>query len=786
MKTNKIVGQALRLPGEMRRQHQQRWAGGAPKAFASRQPALQILILLAALAFAGPLARAAWTPSPPDMQSWFSGDDTANGHIWQPVGTLYNHATDATAKGTAPSQLRQLSFADRVAYQRAIEEVYWHHRIWPRGGGERPDPKPSLDAVMSQAAIEQKVQDYLRNSELLEEEWQKPLTPEQLQAEIDRMAQHSKQPEVLRELFAALGNDPFVIAECLARPVLADRMITSSHMTQIKTNASGPKVMAATTAKYTLPKLPDAGHECTNDTWTPTSTTNAPEARGGHTAVWTGAEMIVWGGLADGTNNEINTGARYNPSTDSWTPTSIVNAPAGRGQFTTVWTGTEMIVWGGGECAPCIYFNTGGRYNPETDSWVATTTNGAPEKRFAHTAVWTGSEMIVWGGNNGFPVNSGGRYNPNSDSWIDTSTKDAPSARDLHTAVWTGSEMIVWGGTDESGIRYFNTGAKYDPETDTWLATTTSNAPTGRVSHVAVWRGTEMIVWGGGAFAEVFDTGGRYNPFTDSWAATSTGHPPDGRFGPAAVWTGSEMIVWGGHFSDGRRDRFFDTGGRYNPSTDSWTATSTTNVPSARVAHTAVWTGSEMIVWGGAANFEVFSTGGRYCAQAGGGELTLESSFSRKTDRHNSFDVPLPGVEDRSDGKRLVIGFTFNNEVTGADSASTSCGTGGSLSVDPADSHTLLVTFNGQTCNQQEDTLTLTNVHDTLGNTLASAETSGCFLIGDVNGDGHVGNGDIGNIQGHLGQITDETNFGDVINADGRINNQDVQAARARRRESCP
>src|SRR5262245_11507003 len=66
-----------------------------------------------------------------------------------------------------------LSFAERVAYQRAIEDVYWRHRIWPRGGGERPDPKPSLDALMSQATIEKKVQDYLRNSELLEQSWQK-------------------------------------------------------------------------------------------------------------------------------------------------------------------------------------------------------------------------------------------------------------------------------------------------------------------------------------------------------------------------------------------------------------------------------------------------------------------------------------------------------------------------------------------------------------------------------------------------------------------------------------
>jgi hypothetical protein len=170
----------------------------------------------------------------------------------------------------------------------------------------------------------------------------------------------------------------------------------------------------------------------------------------------------------------------------------------------------------------------------------------------------------------------------------------------------------------------------------------------------------------------------------------------------------------------------------------------------------------------------------------GGGGLTLDSSFSRKTDRHNSFDVPLPGVEDRSDGKRFVIGFTFNNEVTGADGASTSCGTIGSVSVDPNDAHALLVTFNGQPCNQQNVIITLTNVHDDLANTLASAESSGCFLIGDVNGDGRVGNGDIGNIQGHLGEGTDSSNFRDDINADGRINNQDVQAARAHRRESCP
>ena len=119
---------------------------------------------------------------------------------------------------------RTLTFAERVAYQRAIEDVYWRHRIWPK---ERPDPKPSLDAVMSEAQLEKKVSDYLRKSQALEDYWQRPITAKQLRAEMDRMAKNTKQPDVLHELFEALGNDPFVIAECVARPALADRLLTS-------------------------------------------------------------------------------------------------------------------------------------------------------------------------------------------------------------------------------------------------------------------------------------------------------------------------------------------------------------------------------------------------------------------------------------------------------------------------------------------------------------------------------------------------------------------------------
>ena len=251
----------------------------------------------------------------------------------------------ALARSEAPSELSQrtLTFAERVAYQRAIEDVYWRHRIWPK---ENLRPKPSLDEVMSAQQIEKKVEDYLRDSQALQAYWQKPIAPEQLQAEMERMAQNTKQPEVLRELFEALGQDPFVIAECLARPVLTERLVADlsandkgQRFALLRTQAAGGKFSITTLgeAAYARPEI----DPCTDDTWTATSTTNAPVARSNHTAVWTGSEMIVWGG------SFLNTGGRYNPATDSWTATTITNAPSARSVHTAVWTGSEMIVWGG-------------------------------------------------------------------------------------------------------------------------------------------------------------------------------------------------------------------------------------------------------------------------------------------------------------------------------------------------------------------------------------------------------------------------------------------------------
>jgi hypothetical protein len=249
--------------------------------------------------------------------------------------------------------------------------------------------------------------------------------------------------------------------------------------------------------------------------------------------------------------------------------------------------------------------------------------------------------MVVWGGGDFAKVlNTGGRYDPVADSWTATSLTNAPTARAVHTAVWTGTEMIVWGGT--TGLfAFLNTGGNYNPNTNSWTATSMTNAPTARYVHTAVWTGTEMIVWGGTDDNLVFFTGGRYNPGADSWIATSTTSVPTGRSNHTAVWTdaGGEMIVWGGitNFF-----LFLNTGGRYSPGTNSWTATTTTSAPDARLDHTAVWTGNEMIVWGGQGNSGSLNTGGRYCAQAGGA-IAL-STAKRKLDGINTVRLTWSGA----------------------------------------------------------------------------------------------------------------------------------------------
>lgn len=336
---------------------------------------------------------------------------------------------------------------------------------------------------------------------------------------------------------------------------------------------------------------------CNPSAWVPTLD-SAGRAR--HAAVWTGSEMLVWGGTtSEGAPGFRNPGFRYEPDQDDWSAIPTIGAPQARDQMGAVWSGSELIVWGG--LGPSGEFGDGGRYNPSTNRWQPMTSTAAPSVRMLVTTVWTGSEMVVWGGYmsdgnpDGISFNSGGRYNPVLDQWRPTSTTGAPLRRHAHTAVWTGTEMIVWGGGYADAMGTTGDGGRYDPRTDTWRPVATAGAPRSRVYHTAVWTGSEMIVWGGRQHSNFFIDGGRYDPRTDTWRPLSTAMAPGGRISHTAIWTGTEMIVWGGNSGTSA----FNSGAAYSPQSDAWRPLPSPGQPSPRVNHSAVWTGREMIVFGG-------------------------------------------------------------------------------------------------------------------------------------------------------------------------------------------
>src|SRR5438876_4057402 len=468
---------------------------------------------------------------------------------------LAKRSFDGRTTPATPSKQTQttLSFADRVAYQRAIEEVYWQHRIWPAANA---GPKPPLNKVMSQAQIEQKVEDYLRNSQALEDYWQRPITPDQLQREVERIATHTKQPGVLRELFAALGNDPFVIAECLARPVLAERLLTELYAhdqrfhgelkrraeAKLRTHRSGTR-MKQTSGMYTemewiksddadpvaagvppaqLTQLPPQKPADTKNTQALKMSSSEWQERVAKLAAQFDSQEIV--GQAPRLPNgrsaagaaalqkpsiaQIKTGVLSPLQEDDAHYYAVAIMKKGKDRLKLA-----TIAW----------------LKEPLRSWLA---KAEAEVPMTMAAVSTSYTLPVIAGPSGGCVD---------DTWTATSTINAPTARYWHTAVWTGTEMIVWGGADSS-----STGGKYYPSTDSWTATSIINVPGGRIHHTAVWTGSEMIVWGGGSDPNYLFDGGRYNPLTDTWAITSPTNAPTGRRDHTAVWTGSEMLVWGG------------------------------------------------------------------------------------------------------------------------------------------------------------------------------------------------------------------------------------------------
>lgn len=296
--------------------------------------------------------------------------------------------------------------------------------------------------------------------------------------------------------------------------------------------------------------------------------------------------------------------SQVSPDAYTWFyPPAVTNAPILRGEHTAVWTNEKMLVWGGYDTDASVYLKDGKIYDPVNDNWISMAASPLLE-RSLHTAQWTGTGMIIWGGiNEDNTFGDGATFNLANNTWLPLTTVNAPSSRFNFTSVWTGTEMIVFGGR-LAGVIHRTDNKKYNPSTGSWANVSTVNAPAPRINHSAVWTGSKMIIYGGKLVdGSITNTGAMYDPIADSWTNISTvGGPPNGMSEHTAVWTGSKMIVFGGRKNPtGLENNFY----LYDPAGNSWTQGSNINKPVTTVKHTGVWTGDRMIIFGGTANSNV-------------------------------------------------------------------------------------------------------------------------------------------------------------------------------------
>jgi N-acetylneuraminic acid mutarotase len=295
----------------------------------------------------------------------------------------------------------------------------------------------------------------------------------------------------------------------------------------------------------------------------------------------------------------------------AWASGAKAEAPSPRSAHSSIWTGAEWIIWGG-DLGGGFSSGNGSIYNPALDQWRAVSPVDAPPARSGHTAVWTGQEMIVWGGfaaSGGF-LSSGARFQPARSLWLPLPAAANPTGRLGHIAAWTGSRMIIWGGRNSGGL--LNDGALYDPELNHWRPLELAGAPSARSGAAAVWTGNRLIVWGGEGSSGLLESGAQLlfdaSGFPLEWRPLTTSMAPSPRSGHTAVWTGQEMIVWGGQTTG----TFFGDGAAYNPWGNNWRALSSAAAPSGRSGHNALWTGEEMVVLGGIGPLGVLASGSAY------------------------------------------------------------------------------------------------------------------------------------------------------------------------------
>lgn len=406
------------------------------------------------------------------------------------------------------------------------------------------------------------------------------VTYNELLSAADELAQN---PDVLRVDVDPGGRPPIPDLP----PPSANNESTSGDVTS--PNATTPTVeLWADLAPDTVMTIPES----------PLSGRIAPAA------VWTGTEMLIWSGSALATPSgeiPLADGAAFNPTTGMWR--TIATAPIeGRSYPAAIWTGTEMIVWGGSSNGQTLA--GGAAYDPAADTWR--TLPAAPiDSAMKSTALWTGDEVIVLGGmrtvspGGAEAIADGAAYNPATDQWRILPPLPGTSLPPYPQAVWTGSAVIATVATQPNGPAAADQyqRVRYRPGDTTWEVVDDDTTATVLVATPGLdGIAAVALTYEANAPIELLDRNGGLTATTDGRPSNLDGQ---GHYG-LPVWTGNEILFWSGN----------DLGWAVQPNTNRWRTFPAGNLAN-RVDGAGVWANGIMLTWGGfISNRDGTTTGG--------------------------------------------------------------------------------------------------------------------------------------------------------------------------------
>jgi len=340
--------------------------------------------------------------------------------------------------------------------------------------------------------------------------------------------------------------------------------------------------------------------------WLPMATATIA-GRNFHTAVWTGTRMIVWGG-ASSSSTLKNDGASYDVVSNTWAP--IAPSPlSARRQQNAVWTGSKLFIWGGYDKS--VALKTGALYDPASDSWT-TIPEGPLSARHSSAIVYSAAtkQVLVWGGcTSGYctaAAADGAAYDLETNTWSMIPAGPLTARTDAAYGLIKG-ELVIWGGRSSTTSMLVD-GARFDPVARTWVkfSDPTSTTLDGRYDQAFLVAHDSLVVWGGRSTDDASTAKGNgaiYRPMV-GWNAIPA--PADALFSPSpkrfdvAAWYGKgKLFVYSGIPSTAY-DLPYTGFVSYDVESGTWKSEDLTGVTGYRARATAVWTGKEAIIWGGA------------------------------------------------------------------------------------------------------------------------------------------------------------------------------------------